>query len=929
MVRCNEIQKRLADQGTPAVAAEAKVRAHIESCENCARFFKSLKKIENALTSLPQHEPPADLLDRVKRSIERDPLRPSFMQRRWATGIASVAVVLAAVGIGSKVFYSFDLEQVLIAPAKRPAGKVADLAANSKPNPEVQRGQYFDSKNQEHVDYFGGDSRMVEFGQVEGEGKTLSDIGGLRDRAATKHRPGDDSMELYRRELSRSNEAELQSTTEKGGPIITGELVARLTGAEESRFYSMPEEFDALRERQGGREITQQSLSNSADMRSDVATPIVIGDEVHNFAELDVEHASNNDANQSSSEVALLSPETSNYPLSRLAQKVDEPAIAGQSKAESADVGAANKSTAKGKRAADEMFAVGTVGSKNETAEINPKDKLPHASVAADLDDVGADINPTFATKTVPDRARRAARNFLAQLESTEELKFQDATGYWANTYVPGDNTLRMLEARLAAWDRSVLSGGEFALERAAHTIAQPFDMPEGAAIAVYMDADKRGIDGPTRMRLQVGLQGALRQSSHRPPMNVALVLDLGDELTNDESAALRALVAALEQSKQVGDRFALVVAGKSGGVVVPPEEFRHGPLRLTLTRLLINSQTTAADGMSVEQAVTAAAETIRSSDDQDAGLETNLVLLATTHTANDDLAELERIAHQSAVNGVMLSVVGVGDRISPTHLDRLVLAGQGNRRILHQSDEALKLIGRELHAASASIARAIRLRIRLAPGVRLVNVVGSRRLDDSQVRRVRQAEHGIDQRLAREMGIQVDRGADEEGIQIVIPSFQSGDTHVILLDVVADELGPVADVTVRYKDLVHLRNSVARARLSLPGDHRAPGPLQRNVLKNLLAWKVSDSVWRASQHLTDGNRDQAATVLSEAYELLRGLRAELTGWDADIDLINDERMIAEYVEVLALPVLDSPEQRLYLANSLHYAALRKLLPAP
>ena len=41
----------------------------------------------------------------------------------------------------------------------------------------------------------------------------------------------------------------------------------------------------------------------------------------------------------------------------------------------------------------------------------------------------------------------------------------------------------------------------------------------------------------------------------------------------------------------------------------------------------------------------------------------------------------------------------------------------------------------------------------------------------------------------------------------------------------------PIADVTVRYKDLVYLRNSVARANLTLGRDTDPPGPLERNVV--------------------------------------------------------------------------------------------------
>src|SRR5207244_9646678 len=73
-------------------------------------------------------------------------------------------------------------------------------------------------------------------------------------------------------------------------------------------------------------------------------------------------------------------------------------------------------------------------------------------------------------------------------------------------------------------------------------------------------------------------------------------------------------------------------------------------------------------------------------------------------------------------------------------------------------------------------------------------------------------------------------RSSDLEGIQIVIPAFQAGDEHAILLDVVAESAGPVAEVTVRYKDLVSLGNGTARASLALEARRDAPGPLAHHV---------------------------------------------------------------------------------------------------
>ena len=81
----------------------------------------------------------------------------------------------------------------------------------------------------------------------------------------------------------------------------------------------------------------------------------------------------------------------------------------------------------------------------------------------------------------VVDSAQQAARRFLAQQNTLTGLTFQPATGYWANTYVPGDPLIRVLETRLRAWDRSALSrvvGKELRLEQSVTPNLQPFDNP-------------------------------------------------------------------------------------------------------------------------------------------------------------------------------------------------------------------------------------------------------------------------------------------------------------------------------------------------------------------------------------------------------------------------------------------------------------------
>jgi TonB family protein len=82
-----------------------------------------------------------------------------------------------------------------------------------------------------------------------------------------------------------------------------------------------------------------------------------------------------------------------------------------------------------------------------------PVDVYFTVTVDFDIDDPPAD-NSSIQL----DDAVRSAQAFLDGRSSTEGLAFKAATGYWSNTYVPGDPAMRLLQARLAGWDRSVLA---------------------------------------------------------------------------------------------------------------------------------------------------------------------------------------------------------------------------------------------------------------------------------------------------------------------------------------------------------------------------------------------------------------------------------------------------------------------------------------
>ncbi len=228
------------------------------------------------------------------------------------------------------------------------------------------------------------------------------------------------------------------------------------------------------------------------------------------------------------------------------------------------------------------------------------KKRLEDAEVAGGKRDSSSVSAPVRSQPSVvDDDALAAARRFLAARNQVEGLSFREARGYWANTYVPGDRTLRQLKARL---DRAAGAGATGTLHDGSRQISQPFDAPNTAALAVYLHGDRRGVETRERMLVQIGLKGTPRRSGVRPNMNVGLVLDLRGEIDTDTAASMRALLAAFASSAELGDRFSLTVAGRPGGTILPPGDLRHGPLTVAMAELF--GDDASGEVLSLDQAV-------------------------------------------------------------------------------------------------------------------------------------------------------------------------------------------------------------------------------------------------------------------------------------------------------------------------------------
>jgi Ca-activated chloride channel family protein len=918
MLTCSLVQERLADDGRDALRSDPELRRHLEDCADCSVVLAGLDEVDAALGGLPLDDAPDALVETtlaaVHRAAEREPARAprmAFGPRELIAGaLAASVVVVASLGVmrtlepfrsymladrdRSSVAENKEISEVLgqtaPAPSSDTSAPSSGLAGGFADEADDGAGLYDQGRrgNADKNKKFANRNRGLDAEQAVRE---LGTVGSFS-------RSGDDDG-LVVGQPSYEAEAFGWDEEEQNYPSES-DLVARLQRGVVVGDRKGSSEQTKSEERAAEGQIVGGKLSK--DDRQYAGA----GNEVPTKTPLVRDTLENARGDAFGLDAPAVQPGVSSGPIYRA------PDVAGELR------------PADPQEEAQILPPPGAAEPLAEAVRSEVLDELRVAEKAAE-----PPLRKQRAAKIVHGQATGlAAQAFLERIETLDDLAFQPARGYWANSYIPGDPEMRLLEARLRAWDRHAL-GAVGRLEGAAIQVTQPFDAPRDAGLAVYLRADRSAVDGPSRLTLQVGLKGAEQKAAHRPAMNVALVLHLpAAALTQEAGARLRALVAALDQARRPGDRFSLVLAGPGGGVLVSPEQFRHGPLAVAIERIFGGHRDPQAGVLELRQAIELASQGVRQAERPEDVLGAGLVILATGSPIAGDLTELERSIHLNAVGGVPLSVVSLGAGADLAQIDRLVALGQGNRRILERADEAEALVDRELHAASRAVARAVRLRIRLAPGVKLVDVLGSRRLDEPQAERVRQAEQAIDRRLADDFGIIADRSIDEEGIQIVIPTFHAGDEHVVLLDLVVDGAGPVADVRVRYKDLARLKNGVEASNFSLQRAPSSRGPLERNVLKNRVAWELARGARIAGRRLAAGDGAGAQATLAGLRDLIVGLRSEVDGWAQDAELLADEAMLAEYLTALGSPAVTQDPQRRLLADSLRYAAYRKLQTA-
>jgi len=886
MNTCDHIRAQLLELPDPLIIPR-ELQQHLHSCAACQQFHDQLIDLQQQLTSLPEVDVSDEVFARTLAAVQQESSVKTSkrLNPQWATGLAASFVLVAVAGL----LYNHQLGEYQPDFSQAPVDGVSV---------QTEIGQ---DNRAEASDDSADESPEAGFFADQEERQGNYDLMSAEDMVA-KEQDQDGSSDLLRPNQSNHD------SRFKGRRDVAQTAKDKQTGqvAAKPRHRETLEEARQQLPAQNARKINEYQphepgLIESTDQPKPAKREMMSLDELLKV----VQRSAVEDEHVVREAQFSSRGEQEPKPVSQSAIEV----------AETERLNATDDERSKQKRAEKKNDA--NVPYMLDRQPLGDIVGVVSNNISQESEKSEKNNQPTAQAKPVPAPVSAIAGQWLAAQHNTADLTFKPASGYWANTYLPGDPGMRWIEARLLAAGLADLP--------ATRAVSQPFDPPVNAALAMYVHSDQVGMDanGPARMRLQVGIQAGAHQGGHRTALNLAVVLDL---TSKDREAEVRALLMELLKHKQPGDQISVYHTGRSGlknSRLLGPEAFRHGPIQLMLDQWFSSSAAELELFWPVDQVLPEAWQWLADSDDPEAVLGSSALWLI-SDKASQEAAVMSHWVQQQATEGISFNTLSLHQTDPLNHLKQLALLGQGHHHVMAGSQDAERVVKAQLKAASQAVARALRLQIRLAEGVQLIDVIGSEPLNDRQTRAVKQAEQSLDQRMAANHGITADRGEDDEGIQIIIPGFYAGDAHVVLLDVLVNQPGVVADVSLRYKDLIHLRNSKISRQHVLSAGQQERGPLERNVLKNLVSAHFSQVFQQAAEQLRQGHHERAMGELQRLLNQYQGLRQRIPGWQQDAELLADEQLIRHYLSWLQTHSQQQPTAVQWLADAMQWTGWQK-----
>jgi Ca-activated chloride channel family protein len=494
---------------------------------------------------------------------------------------------------------------------------------------------------------------------------------------------------------------------------------------------------------------------------------------------------------------------------------------------------------------------------------------------------------------------------------------------YLSNGYIGGNGARDRIEKLIR--NGVLVDGKRVKLEAFPRSYAQAFPIPTRTALNLIADTERgKIIQEGDHTYLQVGLQAIQGEAPRRPPLNVALVIDCSGSMGQEgKLEAAKAAAIQLVERLHGNDILSVVTFDDDAHLLWPAQKAGDTePLKRQIAALAPGSGTNIYEGLKSSYAQA----------QRYAGREgvSRVILLSDGEVTSGvtDPVEFQRLAAAQVDREIQTTTVGMGVDFNEELMLAIAREGKGNYHFIKDGADTQTVFAKELEELTHVVARAVKLRVRLADGVGLVRVLGATTLDEAQTRQVTAEEKKIDRKVYEELGIAANRQKeeDEPGIKLLIPNFYRGDHHLVMLEVAIPPghgTRRVADVFLKYKDLVARANREARATVDVgytPDRAAMIASIDRNVKKNLLGFQTGEALTEAAALISQGRVAEAARKIDERMVVLGVAARE---W-RDRDLDRDGALLDRYKTVLAQlrdrPQLAGAEFGQYLKKSLTYA---------
>ncbi|HTJ83183.1 MAG TPA: VWA domain-containing protein [Polyangiaceae bacterium] len=454
-----------------------------------------------------------------------------------------------------------------------------------------------------------------------------------------------------------------------------------------------------------------------------------------------------------------------------------------------------------------------------------------------------------------------------------------DPNGRFATTYRPGGGHLAAFESAVTAGllpnaEREIVS------DVGARYVAA-MDPPKDTALGFRSDFERAKVapgGGPIHVRLS--LRSTDADAKERPHLSVVLVLDVSGSMRGELIQSARQAATALVDKLDDNDDFSLILFSTEAKVVVPIGHIgpKRDSVKKTIAEVHEGGGTNIGEGLRLgyEQAM----------DKKVPSDAVRVVMLLSDGRANDgitDRRQLSKKALDAFQDGIQTSSFGLGTDYDGPLMSQIANDGAGGYYYLKEGSQIAAALGTELDKRLDPVATAVEVRVRLKPGVELLNVYGSRRLTEGESQRVRTIEVAEDKHEEKLHGIKANRQNDVEGgMRFFIPAFARNDEHSILLKLrVPEGVGTkdAALVELKYKDRIAKKNVADEIPIKLEyadSDAASARSIDPSVARTVQGFLAGETLMKASQLVAQGQSAQAVDLLGEREGILHYAAAQL-----------------------------------------------------